>query len=297
MSARYYPRDRSPPRRDRSPPRRFSRSRSRERRRSPERGGPAGPRYYPRPRRSPSPRRARRVPPGPRPPPSPRGPNRPESSTERAIRWNKALSSPRATSESILDLADFAGARLNAVNVATAIHRLGRLGKRETDARLRRLLALARERIGAETWEPRHLSNVCWGLAKMGVDDAPLFGAVATAALAVLDDFNDQAASNTVWSFATAGEKAPALFDAVARWAAPRVATIREQALTNMLWAFAHAGAAASAPLFAAVADDGRALAFSVRGRAIVCWAFATVGAPAKRMLERIADEYLFGVY
>ena len=84
---------------------------------------------------------------------------------------------------------------------------------------------------------------------------APLFSALAEAALERTGEMNAQALSNTAWAFAKAGNASPALFDALAKRAVVRLHQFNPQNLANTAWAYATAGITSDV-LFEAIAEE-----------------------------------------
>ena len=146
------------------------------------------------------------------------------------------------TPESILTLLKQYEAQFSARNLATAVHRIGKLGGRrvQQDPRLERLIEMCGRRIGE--FEPQEIANSAWGCAKIGITDQRFFKAVAEKASRRIHAFNPQAMANTVWAFATARVAADTLFKAVAAEVPRRIGEFNAQNMTNMVWAFACVG-------------------------------------------------------
>ncbi|KAJ1455211.1 hypothetical protein M885DRAFT_617367, partial [Pelagophyceae sp. CCMP2097] len=129
-----------------------------------------------------------------------------------AIALNKRLVACRAADD-VLALFRDAGADFDPVNFATSLHRIGTLRGSFGASSLPLLHDLARcaassiikESTRWERWEPRELSNACWGVAKIGNVEPALFKAVAAVASQKIATFTAQALANTVWAYATAG--------------------------------------------------------------------------------------------
>ena len=83
------------------------------------------------------------------------------------------------TPEAILRLFEQNGHRFEARNLATAVHRIGKLGGRKVqkDPRVNRLIEVCGRRIGE--FEPQEIANSAWGCAKTGFTDQRFFNAVA----------------------------------------------------------------------------------------------------------------------
>ena len=120
------------------------------------------------------------------------------------------------TSEAILTLFEQNGSQLSARNLATAVHRIGKLGGRNVrqDPRLERLIETCSQRIGE--FEPQGIANCAWGCAKIGITNPRIFEAVAAEVPRRIGEFNAQEMANPVWAFATASVSADQLFEAIA---------------------------------------------------------------------------------
>ena len=129
----------------------------------------------------------------------------------------------------------------NAVNVSTAIHRLGRAGARghERDSRFQTLLAEA-EHMAAD-FKPQNVANTLWAFATMRVEmPKPLVECMVLQAERVAADFNPQDVANTLWAFATMGVQMPKpLVECMARQAERMAADFNPQEVVNTLWAAA----------------------------------------------------------
>ena len=108
------------------------------------------------------------------------------------------------TPEAILTIFEQNGPRFEARNLATAMHRIGKLGGKRVmrDPRLERLIEMCGRRISE--FEPQQIANSVWGCAKTGFTDQRFFKAIAEEASRRIREFNPQQMANTVWAFATA---------------------------------------------------------------------------------------------
>jgi hypothetical protein len=106
------------------------------------------------------------------------------------------ISSSRVTP--LLSIYEQNGRDFNEINLATAIHRIGKNGDshRSDDPRLRALIEHATLSV-ARGWKPQQLANVCWATAKMGAVTPTLFEAIAAEARAQMRHFNPQDLANT----------------------------------------------------------------------------------------------------
>ena len=159
------------------------------------------------------------------------------------------------TPEAILALFEKNGNQFSGRNLATAMHRIGKLGGRNVrqDPRLAQMIEMCGRRIG--DFKPQEIANSAWGCAKIGITDQRFFNAVAEEVSRQIEKFNPQAMANTVWAFATAGVAADSLFKAVAAEFPRRIGEFNAQAMGSTVWAFATASVAAD-PLFKAVAAE-----------------------------------------
>lgn len=158
---------------------------------------------------------------------------------------------------------------------------------------------------GMGEWSAQSLSNVMWGLAKLGVKRCAASDAIASeAAKRSLVGFSSQELSNLVWGATVAqGRISPALAESVESWLASNT-FVKPQHLTVTLWCFAKGGV--SSPLLYRHAED--VVVGSVSGLADfrpqaisnLVWAFATVGRESKptfaaveeAIFERRLDEF-----
>eukprot|EP00628_Pelagophyceae_sp_CCMP2097_P028393 CAMPEP_0184201590 /NCGR_PEP_ID=MMETSP0976-20121227/8116_1 /TAXON_ID=483370 /ORGANISM="non described non described, Strain CCMP2097" /LENGTH=733 /DNA_ID=CAMNT_0026506115 /DNA_START=65 /DNA_END=2263 /DNA_ORIENTATION=+ len=200
------------------------------------------------------------------------------------------------TAAEILTLVETQGAAFNAVNYATALHRLGVLSRETASSPLLQKLsdgAAASVIKEPSQWASRGLANACWGVAKIGTIEAPLlFDAVAAEASKKIGTFTSQNLANTAWAFATAGVEAPALFEAIAAEAPKKIMSFNSQALANTVWSYATAAVVAPA-LFEAIADEAphKIATFNPQNLANTVWAYATAGFEATALFEAVAAE------
>ena len=125
----------------------------------------------------------------------------------RQVAPNSELAS-EASAEAVLRLWEQRGPEFDAVNVATALHRLAkRLHVCERSAlaqglRMRGLCAEAMGRI--RYFNPQAVANTVWAFATLGHRPEALLGPLAEEAGRKLRDFNPQDLANTAWAFAAA---------------------------------------------------------------------------------------------
>ena len=178
-----------------------------------------------------------------------------ETPLQQQIAWGKQITRLDATPATILALFEREGHRFEARNLATALHRVGKLGGRRLtrDPRLERLIETCAWRIREFT--PQQIANIAWGSAKTGFTDHRFFEAVAAEAARRITEFDSQAMANTAWAYATASVTAEPLFKAIAVEVPRRIGEFNAQEMANTIWTFAKACVAADS-LFKAVAAE-----------------------------------------
>ena len=174
---------------------------------------------------------------------------------QQQIAWGKRITRLDATPATILALFEREGHRFEARNLATAVHRVGKLaGRRLTrDPRLERLIETCAWRI--REFEPQGITNIAWGSAKTGSKNQRFFEVIAAETPGRICEFNSQNMANMAWAFATACVSAEPFFTAIAAEAPLRIGEFNAQAMANTAWAFATAGVSAE-PLFEAIASE-----------------------------------------
>ncbi|KAJ1463512.1 hypothetical protein M885DRAFT_4965, partial [Pelagophyceae sp. CCMP2097] len=214
-----------------------------------------------------------------------------------AIALNKRLVSSE-TAADVLSVFEDKGAAYDFMNFATSLHRLGVLGrsfKQSSAPLLHKLVDRATSSLINESkqWEPRHLANACWGIAKIGNVEAPaLFEAIAGEASKKIATFNSQDLANIMWAYATARVEAPALFAAVAAEAPKKISTFKSQELANTIWAYSTAGIEAPALFEAIAVESSKKIAtFTPQALANTVWAYATAGVEAPTLFKAVATE------
>ena len=200
----------------------------------------------------------------------------------------------------VRDVGDYIGA----VNLATAMHRLGRLVR---SARVKNpgvlnhvvkhqqykdLLDKTEDFI--DTMEPRALANFLWGMAAMG--DQKNTGIVLRLGNRLMEinptELKTQEISNVVWSLATLEMQMPDLMDRMLGAACDRINECVPQALSNMIWACAtlrHHN-----PRFiSAVAESAspRLDTFQSQTLANTLWAYSVLGVYPSELFNIAADE------
>jgi len=187
-------------------------------------------------------------------------------------------------------VADFAEPRLRAFSpqaIANVAWAYARASSPDTD---RVLAAIVRAL-------PPRLPELCscqlgmlvWALAKGGAHHAPAFAAIADEIRGRnLEVFSDVELVISVWAFSAARARAPLLLEAVEPELVGRMSRLGVQSLRNVAWAYARSHMHAPA-LFDAIARElprRPAQDFAPQHYASVAWAFATIGAPARAVVE-----------
>ncbi|KAJ1453266.1 hypothetical protein M885DRAFT_524656 [Pelagophyceae sp. CCMP2097] len=191
----------------------------------------------------------------------------------------------------------------DSVNVATALHRVGVLGKTfdaSSTPALDRLIKRATKSVVADAWDARLIANATWGLAKLGRgDSAAFFSNVAKAA--DVSTFSAEDLGKTAWAFATLAKFGTFrddgfFFKAVVAEASSRVSDFETPDLTNVVWACSTAGVEAPL-LYAALADEAPKTLASLKPRewTPLLWSFASAGFTAPEVF-RTAEHLICGV-
>jgi hypothetical protein len=216
---------------------------------------------------------------------------------------NKMLSMNRRYQTVIAVVRDV-GVYMGSVNIATAMHRLGRLVRSArawnpnlpermvADPRYQYLLKRAEDYIDEMT--PRALANFLWGMAALG--DGRNTGMVLRVGRRLLTinpaELKTQELSNILWSMATLEVYEPDLVNAILDSACDRIDDCVPQALSNMIWAsatlrhfhprFPQAVAESAAP---------RLETFQSQTLANTLWAYSVLGLYPTDLFNKAADE------
>ncbi|CAG9463319.1 unnamed protein product [Pedinophyceae sp. YPF-701] len=191
------------------------------------------------------------------------------------------------------------------VNVATALHRLGKLARPRragrtvrSDPVFARLLGHVRRR--APAMSERQLSNILWGLAALGWgerddDDARVVEDVLGALRGKVGECGQQELANVVWALATMGWRDAGAMRAVAREVARRdMRGFAPQAMSNLAWGFATLDVRDD-ELFGVLAAEvaERARVFEPQAVSNTMWAFSALGYRDARALRALTDQVL----
>ena len=220
---------------------------------------------------------------------------------------NKMISMNRRY-QTVLAVIRDVGGLMGAVNIATAVHRLGRLvrevrksaeyGERIQDrlySNRQYQYLLQRVVEVHDAFTPRSLANVLWGLAAIGRTKNKELIDVLMRKLLTMDlaEVKTQELSNVLWSMATLGvDDHPTVMDKLLDSACERIDECVPQAVSNMIWAcatlrhhhpnFSQAVAASAAP---------RLSSFQSQTLANTLWAYSVLGLYPKSLFNAAADE------
>ena len=216
---------------------------------------------------------------------------------------NKMLSMNKRY-QTVLAVVRDVGSYIGAVNLATAMHRLGRLVRSARASNPQVLyqvvrhpqykVLLSKTEDFIELMEPRALANFLWGMAALG--DQQNTGVVLRLGNRLMEidpkELKTQEISNVVWSLATLEMQMPELMDRMLHAACDRIHECVPQALSNMIWACAtlrHHN-----PRFiAAVAESAapRLDTFQSQTLANTLWAYSVLGVYPSELFNIAADE------
>lgn len=216
------------------------------------------------------------------------------------ISWNKTITGATVVSD-ITDLIYLYGNQFNAVNIATALHRLAsqfRFDVRRYAEAIRIVLDRARE-TNFDGFSPRELANVVWAMAKTEMPlKEEVFEHVSLKAISCFSDseYTPQAIANLLWGMAKAGYPNQALFGHLSGIAVRTgLRGFNAQNLSNSLWALSTAQMP-NPQLFAMigdfiVAEHNNLKGFSPQNMANAVWAMAKVNLPHVALFELISHK------
>ena len=200
----------------------------------------------------------------------------------------------------VRDVGDYIGA----VNLATAMHRLGRLVRSARannpsvlnqvvkHPQYRTLLSKTEDFI--DSMEPRALANFLWGMAALG--DQQNTGIVLRLGRRLMEidvcELKTQEISNVVWSLATLEMQMPELMDRMLNAACDRIHECVPQALSNMIWACATLRHV-NGRFIGAVSESAapRLDTFQSQTLANTLWAYSVLGVYPSELFNIAADE------
>ena len=159
--------------------------------------------------------------------------------------------------ESISDIVDFCLKYVdsfNAVNVATACHRLAKnfrssgsrleMYRREENVHKALDALKVRALIKSSTFKPQEVANLMWALAALNCKpDAALTDAMLTRALFTMKGFAPQHLANLAWAIATLGIiPSTEFFEALSMRSVTVSCYFKPQEIANLLWSMATIG-------------------------------------------------------
>lgn len=217
-----------------------------------------------------------------------------------AQKLHKELIAKENSLENVLRLATEAIAELDANNIATAIHKVAQLSRREhrgvaaarADSRFQDLLTRANGR--AAEWSSRQLCHMAWSVAVLNCGPSPLLRAVGCEFTARGEvEHVPQDISTFAWALAVAQFcDADMMRDTAAR-ALRKLPEFCPQDLSITAWAFAKLLVDDRRPLMLGIARQSLSTlgAFSPRNLANLSWAFATAQHRDLELCEALVDQ------
>ncbi|CAE7233847.1 rsmC [Symbiodinium sp. CCMP2456] len=192
----------------------------------------------------------------------------------------------------------------NAINVATALHRLSRLHPSDNVARgplvqsasLQVLLLRTVEVLRQTTTEcdSKAVSTIAYSLAGLGVRDADVAKSVVEASLKRLSGFDRQGVANLTWALSKLPkvEKRASLARKLALLARDLVWHFLPQELCNVLWALCKLGVRDNKLMsLASEAVRGNLERFTPQGLSTLAAAFARAGVFVEALLDEIGEQ------
>ncbi|CAI5507658.1 unnamed protein product [Closterium sp. Naga37s-1] len=162
--------------------------------------------------------------------------------------------------------------------------------------------SLSRDLLGRLTWEhvigslhgyqPRHVKEILWAHARVGLHSHLLFREAAKLVLSDMSSYSAPQLAIIAWSFAKLHHSDDSLFRALASWAESNAPEFESQDISNMLWAFARLNVN-SPNLFSLfvprVIDSIQQ--HSTQSLSNIAWAYATAGHRSQQLLEAVGEE------
>ncbi|CAE7259061.1 PIK3CG [Symbiodinium sp. CCMP2592] len=201
--------------------------------------------------------------------------------------------------ERILQIVDENFDQLNAVNLITALHRLAAIslaskkaGLRR-DPRFKRLVNRLSETIrktDPQFLKPQDLSNVAWGLTKLGIQNTLLFSLLSDRILVRIDSFQPVNLSMTLWAFARSGLSDERLLRAAAQEVKSQMKYFEPQQIANTTWAMAKCGFV-DEELFEQAAEQAilQLKKFQPMNFSMLLYSFALAQQRHERLFEEVA--------
>jgi len=217
--------------------------------------------------------------------------------SEQHRRWNQRI--VEATrSEEILEIVEEADTQLNAVNLATAVHRIAKWSKKgpsssRSNIAWRQLLGLIR--VNADSFSAQGFANVFWALGTVHVDCAmedQLLDSLATGMMRIMDQFNPQALTTVAWGMATMEYNNSVLGQAIKEACFKQLESFNQQDLANAAWALTSLGVSDDA-LLDRIADISALLipSFKPQETANLMWAFAVAKRAHKELMDAVVAQ------
>ncbi|GJP38277.1 hypothetical protein CLOM_g22736 [Closterium sp. NIES-68] len=162
--------------------------------------------------------------------------------------------------------------------------------------------SLARDLVGRLTWQhvigslhcyqPRHVKEILWAHARVGLHSHLLFSEAAKLVLTDMSSYSAPQLAIIAWSFAKLHHSDDAFFPALAGWAESNVSAFESQDISNMLWAFARLNVDAPA-LFSLFVPRvvGSIQEHSTQSLSNIAWAYATAGYRSQQLLVAVGEE------
>lgn len=203
------------------------------------------------------------------------------------------------TPERILQVVDENFEQLNVVNLITALHRLATVSLASRKAAVRRELRFRRlvtklsdtvRKADPASLKPQDLSNVVWGLTKLGVQNGVLFNLLAERILLRLEAFKPVNLSMTLWAFARSGIYDEKLLAATSGEVKRQLKDFQPQQVANTAWAFAKCGYV-DQELFALAAEQALAELdqYQPMNCSMLVYAFALANQRHSQLFEEVA--------
>eukprot|EP00439_Symbiodinium_sp_Y106_P040072 s1879_g4.t3 len=201
--------------------------------------------------------------------------------------------------ERILQIVDENFDQLNVVNLITALHRLAAIslaskkaGLRR-DPRFKRLVNRLSETIrktDPQFLKPQDLSNVAWGLTKLGIQNTLLFSLLSDRILVRIDSFQPVNLSMTLWAFARSGLYDERLLRAAAQEVKSQMKYFEPQQIANTTWAMAKCGFV-DEELFERAAEQAilQLKKFQPMNFSMLLYSFALAQQRHERLFEEVA--------
>lgn len=186
----------------------------------------------------------------------------------------------------------------NAVNLITALHRLGsmvvssRRASVRRDMRFKQLIRKLSETLhnaNANELKPQDLSNIAWALTKLGLLNAALFGVLSRHIVRTISDFEPVNLSMMLWAFARAGFLDEKMFRVAAVEVKEQLHEFEPQQIANTTWAMAKSGFV-DEELFLSAADIAlqKLAQFQPMNYSMLLYSFSLAKLPHPNLFEKV---------